>query len=89
MSYFDGCTTLAELNARRISLTKSVDLVELNNEYNTFRQRILQSRVNYAVIPFIQIAEPVINEQKFCAIPVKGKNTEVGVIALTKEGFLI
>lgn len=85
--YFNDCNNLVELNAKRIKLSATVDLVELNNEYNTRRQEILQMKSNYTVVPFTKV-EGATPEKKLCAIPVIGKCQDAGVIRLTEKGFL-
>lgn len=83
---FETCMTLAELNAERIKLSASTDLVVLNNAYNARRNEILQKRSNFTRVDFIKCsARPVI---KYCGVPVYGPTDEPGVIKLTEKGFL-
>lgn len=83
---FEQCSSIAELNAERIKLSATMDLVELNNAYNARRNEILQQRSNFTRVNFIKcVASPVV---KYCGVPVCGKSEVPGVIKLTQEGFL-
>lgn len=84
---FKDCNTLAELNAKRIQATsEGVDLIEVNNAYNTRRCEILSTRKPFVVLKPI-IVEPR-TVQQYCGIPIVGRATEVGCISLTEKGFL-
>lgn len=83
---FENCTTLSQLNAERVRLSQSHDIVEVNNAYNAKRTKILSSRVNYnKLTPVFVTVEPLI---KYSGIPVAGRSTEPNTIKLTQKGFL-
>lgn len=83
---FDDCTTLQELNVRRIQLSQTNDITEVNNAYNKRRVEILQSRVNFTKVNpvYVEIPTPI----KYSGIPIAGRSDEVGTIKITKAGFL-
>lgn len=83
---FENCTSLSELNAERIKLSSSTNIVELNNAYNEARAKIINSRNHYVKLnPILPKLEPV---TKYCGVPVVGRSTEEGFIMLTEKGFL-
>ena len=84
---FSDCNTLADLNARRIKLsTEGIDLIDINNAYNSRRQEILTSHKPFVKLtPIIVKAEEVV---KVVAIPVVGRSQTKGCIEMVENGFL-
>lgn len=83
---FSHCNSLAELNAERIKLSKTIPIVELNNAYNARRQEVLNSSTSFKrVHPVTVIAD---NAIKYAGIPIAGRSHKPGCIILTEGGFL-
>lgn len=83
---FEHCTTLAELNAERIKLSKTVPIVELNNAYNARRMEVLNSSSSFKrVSPIRVVADEAV---RYAGIPIAGRSTTPGRITLTTGGFL-
>lgn len=83
---FRHCNTLAELNAERIKLSKTIPIVELNNAYNARRNEVLNSTASYKrVMP--TILTPKVPVQ-YAGVPVAGRSDKPGSIILTEGGFL-
>lgn len=83
---FENCATLSQLNAERIQLGNSVDLVTLNNAYNKRRQEIVASRKNTIVLTPVVVKPRAV--QQYVGVPVIGKSTKPFTIELTSQGFL-
>lgn len=88
MSLFETCTTLGELNAARIkAVNDGGDIVEVNNAYNAAKTKMLESTRSFGIklTPIVVKPREVV---QYCGIRVCGRSDEVGVIKLTKNGFL-
>ena len=83
---FEGCTTLSQLNAERVRLSQTENLVDVNNAYNAKRTEILSARLNFNKLTpvFVTIEEAV----KYSGIPVAGRSSKNNTIELTPSGFM-
>lgn len=83
---FEACETLSQLNAERVRLSQTENIVEVNNAYNARRIEILSARLNFNKLTpvFVTIEEAV----KYSGIPIAGRSSEVNTIELTPSGFL-
>ena len=84
---FESCETLADLNAERakMCLAENVNIVQLNNEYNSARLRIISERNQFIKLtPIYPSYEPA---QQFSGIPIAGRSTDLNCIQLTPQGF--
>lgn len=84
---FEECSSLAELNAARMNAVKSgYDLVEVNNAFNDRRTKLMDEGPKGIVLNAIHIRPREVVQ--YCGVPVCGRSSEPGVIALTPNGFL-
>ena len=84
---FESCETLADLNAERakMCLAENVNIIQLNNEYNSARSRIISERNQFIKLtPIYPSYEPA---QQFSGIPIAGRSTDLNCIQLTPQGF--
>ncbi len=83
---FEDCNSLGELNAKRIQLAATGNLVDVNNAYNKRRQELVAARNQFKKIsPIFVQPRPV---QQIMGIPIAGRSKELNTTQLSAEGFL-
>ena len=82
---FENCMNLSQLNAERVRLSQTENIVEVNNAYNARRSEILSARSNFTKLSpvFVTVDEAV----KYSGIPIAGRSSKPNTIELTPAGF--
>lgn len=84
---FDGCTTLQELNQRRIELVKegSHDLAYINVLYMKAKNSLVSTAETYRPIEIVRV--PIVQStEKFVGIPYGGRASKPFTIEFRKDG---
>lgn len=84
---FSGCTTLQQLNERRVALSMEMGNVpELNNAYNKARMNLMaqKSVAKLNPVKVMSFKFDVVN-----GIPYAGDSPKLGHIIATPNGFLV
>lgn len=84
---FDGCTTLQELNQRRLELVKQGehDLASINSLYMKAKNSLVSTTSSYKTIEIVRI--PLVKStEKFVGIPYGGRASKPFTIEFRKDG---